>query len=67
MEKKARVQRLSRQDDVRRSWAEAFQHLESVDIDDVEIEAELAEDEVEPIEEDQDQSHLSEVKARQTQ
>jgi hypothetical protein len=30
MEKKARVQRLSRQDDVKRSWAEAFQDLEEV-------------------------------------
>jgi hypothetical protein len=32
MEKKARVQRLSRQDDVKRSWAEAYQHLEEVDV-----------------------------------
>jgi hypothetical protein len=33
MEKKARVQRLSRQDDVKRSWAEAYQHLEEVDVE----------------------------------
>jgi hypothetical protein len=33
MEKKARVQRLSRQDDVRRSWAEAYQYLEDVEVE----------------------------------
>jgi hypothetical protein len=36
MEKKARVQRLNRQDEVRRSWAEAYQHLEEVDVEEVE-------------------------------
>jgi hypothetical protein len=33
MEKKARVQRLSRRDDVKRSWAAAYEEFEAVETD----------------------------------
>jgi hypothetical protein len=42
MEKKARVQRLSRQDDVKRSWANAYPSLEEFEVEefeDIEVEA----------------------------
>jgi hypothetical protein len=62
MEKKARVQRLNRQDEVRRSWAEAYQHLEEVDVEEVEP---LADEKDERIEADLPPKDLPESNTKQ--